>query len=159
MLAVMIGSTLYSQRQMQSASPPGAASQQQQTLMRIMPVMFGVFGLQFPAGLVLYWTVSNMIQLGQQTFLLWAGHIGPQAMERRLEESKAKAATKVDRKGFMARVVARAETAQKQRNIARGQTQGKKPPPPGKRPPGKGDRGAAARAKPKRPRQGPGSRG
>jgi YidC/Oxa1 family membrane protein insertase len=158
MLAVMIGSTLYSQRQMQSASPPGAANQQQQTLMRIMPVMFGVFGLQFPAGLVLYWTISNLIQLGQQTFLLRAGHIGPQAMERRLEESKAKAATKSDRKGFLSRVVERAETAQKQRNTARGKGQPRRSPPPGKRTPGKGG-GGSSRSKSNRPRREPGSRG
>ena len=73
----MIGTTFYQQRQMQKASPPGAASSQQQAIMKFMPLMFGIFGFIFPAGLVLYWTMSNLFQIGQQAALLRAGHIGP----------------------------------------------------------------------------------
>ncbi|HXF36965.1 MAG TPA: YidC/Oxa1 family membrane protein insertase [Actinomycetota bacterium] len=75
---LMIATTYFQTRQMQRASPPGQ-SQQQQMLTRVMPLMFGVFGFTFPAGLVLYWTASNLWQIGQQAFLLKAGHIGPQA--------------------------------------------------------------------------------
>lgn len=67
--AAMIGTTFYQQRQMQRASPPGAA-QQQQALMRIMPLIFGFWGFFFPAGLVLYWTTTNLVQIGQQHFLV-----------------------------------------------------------------------------------------
>ena len=66
----MFATTFFQQRQMQRASPPGAASQQQQQLMRIMPLAFGVFGIFFPAGLVVYWTTSNLWQIGQQYFML-----------------------------------------------------------------------------------------
>jgi YidC/Oxa1 family membrane protein insertase len=163
LLALMVGSTLYTQRQMQRASPP-SASQQQQVLLKIMPVMFGFFGLQFPAGLVLYWTVSNLIQMAQQTFLLRAGHIGPQAMERRMAESRAKAATQPERTGFMARLMERADDAQKKRETQlaqRGNPSARKPSgkqkPPQKRQQQKGDGGSTARPKPKRPRRGPGS--
>ena len=65
----MIGTTYYQQRQMQRASPPGA-SQQQQTLTRIMPLLFGIWGFIFPAGLVVYWTTTNLVQIGQQHFML-----------------------------------------------------------------------------------------
>jgi len=156
LLAVMIGSTLISQRQMQKASPPGAASQQQQLLLKVMPVMFGVFGLQFPAGLVLYWTVSNLFQMGQQTFLLRAGHIGPQALERRIAENKAKASSEPQsqRTGLMARMMERAEEAQKQRTQSgRGgsaRNAPKKPPPKGKRRPS----GGSSRPRPKPKRRG-----
>jgi YidC/Oxa1 family membrane protein insertase len=67
---LMFGTTYYQQRQMQKASPPGAASQQQQALLKVMPIMFGVFGIFFPAGLVVYWTTSNAWQSGQQYFML-----------------------------------------------------------------------------------------
>ena len=155
LLAVMIGSTLISQRQMQKASPPGAASQQQQLLLKVMPVMFGVFGLQFPAGLVLYWTVSNLFQMGQQTFLLRAGHIGPQALERRIAENKAKASSEPQRPGLMARMMERAEEAQKQRTQQAGRDRSgrsapKKPPPKGKRRPS----GGSSRPGPKPKRRG-----
>jgi YidC/Oxa1 family membrane protein insertase len=120
LLAVMIGTTFYSQRQMQKASPATAQSQQQQVLLRVMPVMFGVFGLNFAAGLVLYWTMSNAIQIGQQAALLKAGHIGPDAMERRMAEARERAKSGGTRQGFMQRMQERAEAAQKERErIAR----------------------------------------
>jgi YidC/Oxa1 family membrane protein insertase len=68
LIALMIGTTYYQQRQMLKASP-GGATQQQQMLTYLMPVMFGFFGFTFPAGLVLYWTTTNMIQIGIQHFL------------------------------------------------------------------------------------------
>jgi len=36
--------------------------------MMIMPLMFGFFAVQVPAGLVLYWVTSNLLQLIQQYF-------------------------------------------------------------------------------------------
>jgi YidC/Oxa1 family membrane protein insertase len=65
----MIGTTYYQQRQMQRATP-GAINPQQQTLTRVMPLLFGVWGYLFPAGLVIYWTTTNLIQIGQQHFML-----------------------------------------------------------------------------------------
>ncbi|MBI4260618.1 MAG: membrane protein insertase YidC [Actinobacteria bacterium] len=68
---LMVGTTFYQQKQMQKASP-GGGSQQQQTLTRVMPLLFGVWGFLFPSGLVLYWTVSNAWQIGQQHFIIKA---------------------------------------------------------------------------------------
>jgi YidC/Oxa1 family membrane protein insertase len=65
---LMVGTTFYQQRQMQKMSPAG--SQQQQTLTRIMPLLFGVWGFFFPAGLVLYWTTTNGVQIVQQQYML-----------------------------------------------------------------------------------------
>jgi YidC/Oxa1 family membrane protein insertase len=115
LLIFMVGTTFYQQRQMQKASPPGAASGQQQAILKIMPVMFGIFGYTFPAGLTLYWTTSNLWQIGQQYVLLRAGHIGPDAMERRIAEQRVKNANKPAKPGFMARMQERAEQSQKGR--------------------------------------------
>ncbi len=65
---LMVGTTFYQQRQMQRMSPGG--SQQQQTLTRIMPLLFGVWGFFFPAGLVLYWSTTNGVQIVQQQYML-----------------------------------------------------------------------------------------
>jgi YidC/Oxa1 family membrane protein insertase len=65
----MVGTTYYQQRQMQRASPAGV-NPQQQALTRVMPLLFGVWGFLFPAGLVVYWTTTNAIQIGQQHFML-----------------------------------------------------------------------------------------
>ncbi|MCV5943233.1 YidC/Oxa1 family membrane protein insertase, partial [Escherichia coli] len=41
----------------------------QQKIMTFMPVMFTFFFLFFPSGLVLYWLVSNIVTLIQQTLI------------------------------------------------------------------------------------------
>ena len=84
MLLLMIAGTFYSSRQTQKATPSSAQNSQTQIITKVMPLMFGVFGFGFPAGLVLYWTVSNLFQIGQQAIMLRLGHIGPEAMDRRL---------------------------------------------------------------------------
>jgi YidC/Oxa1 family membrane protein insertase len=108
-----------------------------------MPLMFAFFGLQFPAGLVLYWTVSNGLQVAQQTYLLRAGHIGPEALERRMAEQNAKAANPTPKRGVMSWMTERAQAIQKQRDQppkprpkGNGSVpQGKKRPNPGPRKP------------------------
>lgn len=72
---LMVGTMYYQQRQMQRASPPGA-SQQQQALTRIMPLISIFWGFIVPSGVILYWTTSNLVQIGQQHFLLRAGKTG-----------------------------------------------------------------------------------
>jgi YidC/Oxa1 family membrane protein insertase len=83
----MIGTTFYQQRQMQKATPAG--SQQQQAITRIMPLLFGIWGFLFPAGLVLYWTTTNLFQIGQQSVMFRRGMIGTAASAARDTGSKA----------------------------------------------------------------------
>ena len=71
LIALMVATTYYQQYQMQKATP-GGATQQQKTMTRVFPLMFLVWGWLFPAGLVLYWTISNGWQIGQQHFLIRA---------------------------------------------------------------------------------------
>jgi len=128
LLVVMVATTFYQQRQMQRASPPGAASGQQQAILKFMPLMFGIFGYTFPAGLTLYWTVSNLWQIGQQYALLKLGHIGPEAMERRMAEQRAKNADQPAKSSFMTRMQERAEQSRKERSGGSGSAgSGRKP--------------------------------
>lgn len=129
LLAIMVGTTFYQQRQMQKASPAGAASGQQQAILKIMPLMFGIFGFTFPAGLTLYWTVSNLWQIGQQYALLKAGHIGPDAMERRMAEQRAKNANQPARSGLLARMQERADQARSSRQTGKPESGGGRKPP------------------------------
>jgi YidC/Oxa1 family membrane protein insertase len=144
MLALMIGTTYYSSRQTQRATPASAQNPQTQIITKVMPLMFGVFGFAFPAGLILYWTVSNLFQIGQQVVMLRLGHIGPQAMERRLEQAKTKGAVSSDkpRTGFMGRMMERAEQERKRRL---GEPEPPRKPPP--RTTGSGRSGQSGTAK------------
>ena len=46
---------------------PGAGAQQ--AITKIMPLFIGFISWNFPAGLVLYWTTSNLFRLGQQVLI------------------------------------------------------------------------------------------
>jgi YidC/Oxa1 family membrane protein insertase len=49
---------------------PQVGDPQQQRLMRMMPLIFGIMFLQFPSGLVLYWLTNNVITIIQQELTL-----------------------------------------------------------------------------------------
>jgi YidC/Oxa1 family membrane protein insertase len=61
----------YQQRQIQSrtAGQQSQINPQQQALMKIMPFFLPIFSLTLPAGLVLYFLVSNLYRIGQQAFI------------------------------------------------------------------------------------------
>ena len=65
-LPLLMGATMYLQQLMS----PAMGDPMQQRIMRIMPVMFTVLFLFFPAGLVLYWLVNNVISIGQQWYIM-----------------------------------------------------------------------------------------
>jgi YidC/Oxa1 family membrane protein insertase len=49
---------------------PAVGDPMQQRMMRLMPIMFTVLFLFFPAGLVLYWLVNNVLSLAQQCYVM-----------------------------------------------------------------------------------------
>jgi YidC/Oxa1 family membrane protein insertase len=164
LLIIMVGSSYYMQRQTQKATPPGSQTGSQQAIMKYFPLLFAFFGLNFPAGLVLYWTISNGFQVAQQTIMLRAGHLGPDAIERRVAEQKARAATAQPKEGFMQRWAARAQAAQEARDQKAKQQEGGSTPPrqgPKKKPSGSGRSGSAkggsgkSQPRPRRPKGAP----
>jgi YidC/Oxa1 family membrane protein insertase len=125
LLGLMLASAVYQQRQMQKANPPAANAGPQQAIMKYMPLIYVVWGYQFPAGLVMYWTTANGIQIAQQTVMLRAGHIGPDALERRMAEQRERIAQGgPEKKGIMAWINEKAGAAQQQQQQVR-----KQPPP------------------------------
>lgn len=70
-LAAISGITTYLTTKM--TQQPSINEQQastQKSMNMMMPVMIFVFGIQFPAGLGLYWVISNIFQLVQQYIVL-----------------------------------------------------------------------------------------
>jgi YidC/Oxa1 family membrane protein insertase len=55
---------------LQQRLAPAAGDPQQQRIMRMMPLIFGIMFLQFPSGLVLYWLANNVITIIQQEITL-----------------------------------------------------------------------------------------
>ena len=63
-LPVLYAITAFAQSKLQPAAP--GMDPMQQKILQYMPVAFAVMFIFFPAGLVLYWTVSNLLQIAQQ---------------------------------------------------------------------------------------------
>jgi YidC/Oxa1 family membrane protein insertase len=177
LIALMAATSWYQQRQMQKAAPPGAA-QQQQKAMQFLPLIFVFLFIRYPVGLTLYWTTTNVWQIGQQHFLLSALKKDQEAAKAGLPPKKAPKdagdkPSKPAKKGFMARAV---EQAEQERTRKTGETKGqgakgssgskgtgqpsKKPQSPSK-PTGKGGgqqgRGSGQSNKPNPPKKKPGS--
>ena len=62
-LPLLMGGSMFL---LQKMSPTPVADPVQQKVMNFMPVLFTVFFLWFPSGLVLYWLTSNLITIAQQ---------------------------------------------------------------------------------------------
>ncbi len=65
-LPLLMGASMFL---IQKMSPTTVTDPMQQKIMTFMPVMFTFFFLWFPSGLVLYWLVSNVVTLIQQTLI------------------------------------------------------------------------------------------
>ena len=69
LVLLMMASTFYQQKQMmQNATGPQA--KQMQMMSRIMPLILGFVSLNIPAGVIIYWVVSNVWTIGQQSYFL-----------------------------------------------------------------------------------------
>ncbi len=49
---------------------------QQKVILYSLPVVFGVGGVVFPIGVLIYWTTTNLWTMGQQFFVGW-DRMGP----------------------------------------------------------------------------------
>ena len=64
-LPLLMGASTY----LMQALNPQVGDPMQIKIMKMMPIMFTVLFLFFPAGLVLYWLVNNLLSIAQQTFV------------------------------------------------------------------------------------------
>ena len=63
-LPILMGVSMFAQQKMTPAQDP-----RMKMLTYMMPLIFTVMFFNFPSGLVLYWLVSNVLQIGQQYYI------------------------------------------------------------------------------------------
>lgn len=64
-LPILMGASMFIQMSLNPAPPDPI----QARVMKLMPIIFTVFFLWFPAGLVLYWLVNNILSIAQQWYI------------------------------------------------------------------------------------------
>jgi YidC/Oxa1 family membrane protein insertase len=66
LLPILMGLTMFAQQKLSPANP----DPMQQRVFLMMPIIFTFMMANFPAGLVIYWTWSNLLTITQQWFIL-----------------------------------------------------------------------------------------
>ncbi len=72
LIVFVVGTSFYQQKQVSARrkdGDPSPMNQQQQMLLKFLPLMSGIWSFFFPAGLVLYWATSNVFRIGQQSYI------------------------------------------------------------------------------------------
>lgn len=75
MIVAMTASQFITQKQImaKNMSDEAMASpfmRQQKMLLYVLPLVFGIGGINFPIGVLIYWTVSNLWTMGQQFYVI-----------------------------------------------------------------------------------------
>ncbi|GLW49294.1 membrane protein insertase YidC [Streptomyces sp. NBRC 14336] len=74
MIVLMSASQFFTQRQLMTKNVDTTVKtpfmQQQKMLMYIFPIMFAVFGINFPVGVLVYWLTTNVWTMGQQMYVI-----------------------------------------------------------------------------------------
>jgi YidC/Oxa1 family membrane protein insertase len=98
LVLAMTATTFFTQRQLMAKNMPAEAmsgpyAQQQKMLLYILPVAFGLGGVAFPIGVLLYWTTSNLWTMSQQFYVIRNNPApGTPAFKAKEDRDKAKAA-------------------------------------------------------------------
>jgi YidC/Oxa1 family membrane protein insertase len=81
-LPILMGASMFIQQKM----TPVMGDPRQAKMMLLMPIVFTFMFLNLPSGLVLYWTLSNVLQIAQQKYM--------ERTTKRAEKAPARAARK-----------------------------------------------------------------
>ncbi|MFH8567641.1 membrane protein insertase YidC [Streptomyces sp. NPDC017993] len=95
MIVLMSASQFYTQRQLMTKNVDLTVKtpfmQQQKMLMYVFPIMFAVFGINFPVGVLVYWLTTNVWTMGQQMFVIRRNPTpGSKAFTERQDRLRAK---------------------------------------------------------------------
>lgn len=98
LILAMSATTFLTQRQLTMKNMPPAAlqgpmAQQQKMLLYLMPIIFAVSGVNFPIGVLIYWTTTNLWSMGQQFYTIRRMPAPGSQAEIALKERRARKAS------------------------------------------------------------------
>ncbi|TQL02220.1 membrane protein insertase YidC [Cellulomonas sp. SLBN-39] len=97
LIIAMSATTFLTQRQLTMKNMPPAAlegpmAQQQKVLLYVLPLIFAFSGVNFPIGVLIYWTTTNLWSMGQQFYTIRRMPAPGSAAEAALKARKARKA-------------------------------------------------------------------
>lgn len=109
---------------------------QQQMIIYIFPIIFAVTGINFPIGVLIYWTVSNVWSMGQQYWTIRSNPTPGSQAERELNERRAakglppRGKTQEEHQAEIEEARARAAAGQRQQPMSKKRQKAKGVPQP-----------------------------
>ena len=99
LIVAMSVTTFTTQRQLTMKNMPPAAlqgpmAQQQKILLYLLPLIFAFSGVNFPIGVLLYWTTTNLWSMGQQFYTIRRMPAPGSEAEKALKERQARKAAR-----------------------------------------------------------------
>ncbi len=100
LIITMSATTFLTQRQLivKNTAPGNPMVKQQKILMYVFPIIFAVGGFNFPIGVLIYWTTTNIWSMGQQFYVIrnnpQPGTPAAKAQEDRKKEKEQRKAIK-----------------------------------------------------------------
>jgi YidC/Oxa1 family membrane protein insertase len=154
LIIAMSATTFFTQKQLTQKNMPASAlqgpmAQQQKMLLYLLPLIFAISGVNFPIGVLVYWTTTNLWSMGQQFYVIRNNPTPGSEAERMLKERRAR---KAARRGEVlepeapSAVVETKPTGQRQQPKRKDRAKSTRPPQKASAPdaPGAGGAGAAA---------------
>ncbi|MDT0165197.1 membrane protein insertase YidC [Actinotalea sp. AC32] len=97
LIVLMSATTFFTQKQLTQKNMPATAlqgpmAQQQKILLYVLPLVFAVSGVNFPIGVLIYWTTTNIWSMGQQFYVIRNNPTPGSEAERQLKERRARKA-------------------------------------------------------------------
>ena len=97
LIVAMSATTFLTQRQLTMKNMPPAAlegpmAQQQKVLLYVLPLIFAFSGVNFPIGVLIYWTTTNLWSMGQQFYTIRRMPAPGSQAEKAMKERKARKA-------------------------------------------------------------------
>src|SRR5690554_4482202 len=105
LIVAMSATTFLTQRQLTRKNMPesalqGPMAQQQKILLYALPLIFAVTGVNFPIGVLVYWTTTNLWSMGQQFYTIRRMPMPGSEAEKAFKERQAR---KAARRGILGR--------------------------------------------------------
>ncbi|PFG21153.1 membrane protein insertase YidC [Serinibacter salmoneus] len=99
LILAMSATMFFTQRQLTMKNMPASAldnpmARQQKMLMYIFPIIFAVTGVNFPIGVLIYWTTTNLWTMGQQFYVIRRNPAPGSEAEKAMLERRARRAEK-----------------------------------------------------------------
>lgn len=108
LVLVVTATSYYQQKQVSGRNPSAQINPQQQMLMRIMPLFFAFISFTLPAGIVVYFLVSNLFRVGQQALItrtMYRDEDGPVATTGRVSDKSSTNSAETEKpKGLFAQI-------------------------------------------------------